>query len=214
MSSQTSRPQQSPSCLLHLARLPKLSEPSQASRWFSSFIRPPTPRPFPSHLLSSGRRSSQSPSSTPARSGPIPGCDIASSLKRGVPAASPLWAPGAPPGTEKGPRADRLTAMHYTRMTAAAVNAASAVVSIPATPTSCSKNYNSQKAPRRPGRSRHAPFYPIRSRAGLRTLTACLWACTRLKRPPTLVSGVPVDADAYTLLSLFILGNRIQRKQR
>lgn len=52
--------------------------------------------PFLAHLLSSGRRSSQPPSSIPAPSGRIRGYDVASSLKRGVPATSSLRAPEAP----------------------------------------------------------------------------------------------------------------------
>lgn len=57
---------------------------------------PDSPGPsFPAHLLSSGRRSSQPPSSIPAPSGRIRGYDVAS-LKRGVPATSSLRTPEAP----------------------------------------------------------------------------------------------------------------------
>lgn len=82
----------------------------------------------------------------------------------------------SPPGTEEEPTAAGLRVIHTTRMTAAAGTAASAAVSIPATPTSGSKNYNSHIPFQRPGRSRHALFYPIRGRArsGLQILAACL----------------------------------------
>lgn len=117
-----------PSVLSRPAGLPVLSEPSQASRDFNASIRPRLSGPFPAHLLSSGKPSSQPPSSIPAPSARIRGCDVASSLERRPRRFAPQGSQ-SPPGTEEAPTAGGLRVMHYSRVTAKAVTAASAAVS-------------------------------------------------------------------------------------
>lgn len=134
------------------------SLPCQVSQRFRT-PNSPDCQPLPAHLLSSGRRSPPPPRSIPAPSGRIrtvrpsrgrreaPGRfdrqGTRSTLKRGE--APGWWAQNH----ALHPDSDRVK------------DCCLSCRSTPATPTSGSKNYNSQKALRRPSFSRHALLYPI-----------------------------------------------------
>lgn len=120
-------------CTWHVS--PTFSEPSQASRWLSSFIRPPDSPALsqPPALLRPALLAVAKLHSRTLR--PHPG------LRHRLLSAERRPSRFAPRGSRSPARnregtqgGYRLTVMHYTRMTAAAVNAASAAVSIPATP--------------------------------------------------------------------------------
>lgn len=155
---------------------------------------------MPAHLLSSGRRSSQPPSSIPARSGRIRGCDIASPLE----SRTCRFSPAPPQELRRYPRqlgSGRCTTP-VDRSSADLLSQLRFLLLPPL--TSGSKNYNSQKALPRPSRSRHAPFYPIQGRALSADCRPWRRACGRapgMKRPPTLVSGIPLCS-----CHLFIFG--------
>lgn len=135
MSSQTSRPQQSPSRLLHLARLPHVLRTLPSLPVVKLIYSPPDPAALsqPPALLRPALLAVAKLHSRTLR--PHPG------LRHRLLSAERRPSRFAPRGSRSPARnregtqgGYRLTVMHYTRMTAAAVNAASAAVSIPATP--------------------------------------------------------------------------------